>query len=73
MDAGKRLIARWQSFLLRAPRQPDKTFGLLTLMELLRWEGRYRAVHATLEMAHTAREDVPRTIRTICEGIDCKV
>ena len=60
------LIARKKYFLLHAPRQTGKTSCLLALMGHLNREGRYRAVHANLEPAQTAREDVARGMAAIC-------
>jgi hypothetical protein len=69
LDAVRMLIERKKYFLLHAPRQTGKTSCLLALMERLNAEGRYRAVYANLEIAQTAREDVPRAMRAICGAI----
>jgi hypothetical protein len=63
------LIEQKKFFLLHAPRQTGKTSCLLALMAYLNREGRYRAVYANLEIAQTAREDVPRGMRAICGAI----
>jgi hypothetical protein len=63
------LIGREKYFLLHAPRQTGKTTCLFALMEHLNAEGRYRAVYANLEIAQTAREDVPRGMRAICGSL----
>jgi hypothetical protein len=69
LDAVRMLIERKKYFLLHAPRQTGKTSCLLALMERLNAEGRYRAVYANLEIAQTAREDVPSAMRAICGAI----
>ncbi|WP_295886546.1 AAA-like domain-containing protein [uncultured Thiohalocapsa sp.] len=63
------LIEQQKYFLLHAPRQTGKTSCLLALMAHLNGEGRYRAVYANLEIAQTAREDVPRGMRAVCGAI----
>ena len=63
------LIEAEKYFLLHAPRQTGKTSCLLALMAHLNREGQYRAVYANLEIAQTAREDVPRGMRAICGAI----
>ncbi|NVZ07861.1 AAA-like domain-containing protein [Allochromatium humboldtianum] len=69
LDAILTLIDQKKYFLLHAPRQTGKTSCLLALMEHLNREGRYRAVYANLEIAQTAREDVPRAMRAVCGTI----
>jgi hypothetical protein len=63
------LIAAKRYFLLHAPRQTGKTTALLALMHHLNMEGGYRACYANIEGAQTARHDVARGMRTVCDAI----
>lgn len=65
------LIAQRCYFVLHAPRQTGKTTSLLALMHHLNKEGRYRACYANIEGAQTARHDVARGLRTVCDAISC--
>ncbi|MBK1648948.1 hypothetical protein CKO36_10125 [Rhabdochromatium marinum] len=53
-----RLIEQEKYFLLHAPRQTGKTSCLLTLMEYLNRDGRYRAVYAKRDYRIHARSEV---------------
>ncbi len=59
------LIRRKKYFVLHAPRQSGKTSTLLALAERLNSMGGVRCVYVNLEVAQTAREDVPRAMRAI--------
>jgi hypothetical protein len=59
------LIEQEKYFVLHAPRQTGKTSCLLTLMEYLNREGKYRALYANLEAAQGARENVGEAMRSI--------
>ncbi|MDQ5910193.1 MAG: hypothetical protein QG599_2289 [Pseudomonadota bacterium] len=63
------LIDQKKYFLLHAPRQTGKTTCLLTLMEFLNREGRYRAVYANLETAQAARENVALAMADIVQTV----
>lgn len=69
IDEIEELIADERYFLLHAPRQTGKTTALLALMHHLNKEGQYRACYANIEGAQTARHDVTRGLRTVCDAI----
>lgn len=59
------LIEQQKYFVLHAPRQVGKTSYLLALMDYLNQTGAYHCVYVNVEVAQTAREDVPRGMRAI--------
>ncbi len=61
-----KLIDRQKYFLLHASRQTGKTSCLLTLMERLNPEGRYRALYVNIE---AARERVEVGLSTVVQAI----
>jgi hypothetical protein len=63
------LIAQKRYLVLHAPRQTGKTTSLLALMHHLNAKGEYRACYANIEGAQTARADVARGLRTVCDAI----
>lgn len=63
------LIAQERYFVLHAPRQTGKTTLLLALMHHLNQGTQYRACYANIEPAQTARQDVVRGLRTVCDAI----
>lgn len=69
LQAIEALIADQSYFVLHAPPQTGKTTCLLALMQHLNTQGDYRACYVNIEAAQTARDDVPRGLRTICGAI----
>ena len=58
------LVRDRKYFVLHAPRQTGKTSALLALADLLNGRG-YHCLYATVETARTARDDVPRAMRSV--------
>ncbi len=58
------LVRDEKYFVLHAPRQTGKTSALLALADLLNERG-YHCLYATVETARTARDDVPRAMRSV--------
>ena len=58
------LVRDKKYFVLHAPRQTGKTSALLALADLLNERG-YHCLYATVETARTARDDVPRAMRSV--------
>ena len=58
------LVRDQKYFVLHAPRQTGKTSALLALADLLNERG-YHCLYVTLESARTARDDVPRAMRSV--------
>ena len=54
------LIDQQKYFILHAPRQTGKTTCLLSLMDKLNREGKYRCLYFNVEIAQTARENVQK-------------
>ena len=67
------LMAQSRYFVLHAPRQTGKTTCLLELMRHLNEQGRYACVYANIEAAQTARNEVSRGVRTVCEAIAASI
>jgi hypothetical protein len=59
------LIEQKKYFVLHAPRQTGKTSCLLALMKYLNTQGYYRCVYVNVELAQSAREDVPAAMQAI--------
>ena len=59
------LIDQQKYFVLHAPRQTGKTTCLLSLMECLNKQGKYKCLYVNVEAAQGAREDVASGVRTI--------
>jgi len=59
------LIAQKKYFVLHAPRQTGKTSCLLALRDYLNKQGHYRCVYVNVELAQSAREDVPAAMQAI--------
>jgi len=59
------LIGQKKYFILHAPRQTGKTTCLLSLMDFLNKEGKYKCLYINVESAQGAREDVKRGVRAI--------
>ncbi|MCD4811962.1 ATP-binding protein, partial [bacterium] len=65
LDEIMSLIDQKKYFVLHAPRQTGKTTCLLSLMDYLNKEGKYKCLYINVESAQGAREDVYRGIRAI--------
>lgn len=63
------LIHQEKYFVLHAPRQTGKTSYLLSLMEYLNKEGKYRALYTNVETAQAARENVKKGVLTILSAL----
>ena len=63
------LIQRGNYFVLHAPRQTGKTSTLLSMMEALNREGKYKALYVDIEPAQAARLDAEKGMETICHII----
>lgn len=59
------LIETQKYFVLHAPRQTGKTSCMLTLMDYLNKEGRFRALYVNIEAAQAAREDIYKAVQGI--------
>ena len=59
------LIEQEKYFVLHAPRQTGKTTCLLSLMDYLNQEGRYKCLYINVEAAQGSREDVKRGVKAI--------
>ena len=65
LDEVLSLVDSQKYFVLHAPRQTGKTSYLLSLMEYLNKEGKYKCLYANIEAAQAARENVKEGIKTI--------
>ena len=63
------LIQQQKYFVLHAPRQTGKTSSLHALRDYLNEKGEYIAVHANIEPAQAAREDVAKGIKAVAGEI----
>ncbi|MDP2751755.1 MAG: AAA-like domain-containing protein [Rhodocyclaceae bacterium] len=63
------MIAEKRYFVLHAPRQTGKTTSLLTLMQYLNEQGKYRALYANIEGAQAARHDVAAGMSAVVQAI----
>ncbi len=63
------LIDQEKYFVLHAPRQTGKTTCMLSLMEHLNREGRYKALYVNVEAAQAARENVEAGIKAMVADI----
>ena len=59
------LIDSQKYFVLHAPRQTGKTSCMLSLMEYLNREGKYKALYVNIEAAQAARENVFKAVQGI--------
>ncbi|HET6387131.1 MAG TPA: hypothetical protein VFJ58_27400 [Armatimonadota bacterium] len=59
------LIDQKRYFVLHAPRQTGKTTCLLSLVQYLNHQGKFRALYANLEAAQAAREDLSMSMSTV--------
>ena len=63
------LIQQQKYFVLHAPRQTGKTSSLHALRDYLNEKGEYIAVHANIEPAQAAREDVAKGTKAVAGEI----
>lgn len=63
------LISNEKYFVLHAPRQTGKTTLLLSLMDYLNREGKYKSLYVNVEPAQAARGNVKAGIRTVLERL----
>ncbi len=69
LDDVMALIDQQKYFILHAPRQTGKTTCLLSLMDKLNREGKYRCLYFNVEIAQTARENVQKGMQAILSQI----
>jgi hypothetical protein len=72
IDEVRTLIDQKKYFVLHAPRQTGKTTCLLALRDHLNAEGKFLCVYANVEVAQSARENVPEASRLILEEISTR-